>query len=1147
MRFTWAVLVATLCPGAVVHGEEPDATQPAAFSAESLEFFEKHVRPVLANRCYECHVGDEAKGSLRLDSRAAMLEGGDTGPALVPGKPAESLLIAAINYDGIYEMPPTSKLPDEEIAALTKWVELGAPWPAEAPSATAGGRKAFDLAGRKASHWSWQPVGQPAPPEVKNRAWPQSPIDHFILAKLEEQGLTPAEPARRSTLLRRLYFDLIGLPPSAEAIEAFESDTSPDAVEKVVDELLASRHFGERWGRHWLDLMRYAESRGHEFDYAAPNAYQYRDYVIRAFNADVPYDQLVTEHLAGDLMSPPRRHPTAGYNESILGTGFWFLGDWVHSPTSTRKDEAERFENMIDVMTKSFLGLTVGCARCHDHMFDAISTKDYYALAGYLQSSSYRNVRFETLEHNRQVASELAQLHDDYEPQLRAALVAAVTPAVDRYGEYLLTARELIARGTIDAATNKQAALKLAGERSLDGEVLLALLAHVKRIDLPESDPLRLWSHVALATSAQAEAGLKEAADDARRWRELADTLRREREASVVVIDYSQSGPEQWIQDGVTFGLAPRKLGQLRLALTPDQTIGGAFAYGAGVSDPQLAALQLPAGTRLAEGNRSMEWDASGRMLRTPTYTATKRYTNVLVRGPGNLYAVVDSHRMNSGPLHGHLVRRWKGEDDHLQWIHIDLERYQETGLHLEFSPAESGRLEVLLVVQSDHPMKHIEPGSRFWAEQMTDAGFASPEALAGVTAELFRTALALLAEGSDPAAVGAADTARLADWMIQHLPLFASPDTLQRSRLDELEQTYQARRQALLAKYKTTSHVAMALLDGNGVDENLFIRGNHKTLGELVPRRFLEALGGLDNPPIEQGSGRLELARQVVDPANPLTSRVMVNRLWHHLFGRGIVPSTDNFGVLGQTPSHPELLDYLATQFVEEGWSVKRMIRRLVLTRTYQMASTASPEALELDPTNVWLQHARIRRLQAEVIRDSILAVSGKLDRTMHGPSVPVYLTPFMQGRGRPQSGPLDGAGRRSIYISIRRNFLAPMMLAFDAPTPFTTIGKRNVSNVPAQALILMNDPFVVEQARHWAERLLAESPEPPAERIKTIYRSALGRPPEAEELSAALAFIDEQAAELGLSPEQAAGEVRIWADLCHVMFNVKEFIFID
>ncbi|MEM1069960.1 MAG: DUF1549 domain-containing protein, partial [Planctomycetota bacterium] len=389
----------------VTQGEDPVPT------GEQLEFFEREVRPVLVEHCYECHStkAERVEASLLLDSRASHLKGGDSGPAIIPGDVDGSLLIESVRYES-YEMPPEGQLPDRQIKALERWVEMGAPWPEEsAPTANANA-SAFDLEQRKSEFWAWQPVVEYKPPSVQNDAWPNNTLDHFTLARLEDAGLQPARDADRTEILRRLSFDLIGLPPTAEEVQAFLQDDSDNATERVVDRLLDSAHFGERWGRHWLDLVRYAESRGHEFDNDSPNAFQYRDYVIRALNADVPYDQFVREHIAGDLITEPRLHPTEKFNESVLGTGFWFLGEWVHSPVDIRKDESDRFDNMIDVMSKTFLGVTVACARCHDHKFDAISTADYYSLSGFLQSSDYRQVRFESMEHNRGVSKQLAEV-----------------------------------------------------------------------------------------------------------------------------------------------------------------------------------------------------------------------------------------------------------------------------------------------------------------------------------------------------------------------------------------------------------------------------------------------------------------------------------------------------------------------------------------------------------------------------------------------------------------------------------------------------------------------------------------------------------------------------------------------------------------
>jgi hypothetical protein len=350
-----------------------------------------------------------------------------------------------------------------------------------------------------------------------------------------------------------------------------------------------------------------------------------------------------------------------------------------------------------------------------------------------------------------------------------------------------------------------------------------------------------------------------------------------------------------------------------------------------------------------------------------------------------------------------------------------------------------------------------------------------------------------------------------------------------------------------LSKELKPDSRLAMAMWEGSGEDELLLIRGNSKTPAEKVARRLPEAIFGLDQSAPAHGSGRLAMARRLVDDKqNPLIAKVFVNRVWHHLIGRGIVASTDNFGVLGERPTHPELLQHLADQFVADGWSLKRLVKRIALSATYQMASTAEPAADQADPMNLLLHRANVRRLEAEPIRDAVLALSGRLERTPGGPPVPVFLTEFMQGRGRPGGGPLDGNGRRSIYISIRRNFLSPMMLAFDAPIPFQAVGRRNVSNVPAQALILMNDPFVVRQAEGWAKRTLA-TPGTTEERITTLYREAFARRPTAEEVAAAGDFIATQARELGLPPDKALADQRVWNDLCHVLINAKEFIFLQ
>lgn len=1256
--------------------EEPAKPGERVFDESALEFFEKQVRPILTSRCTECHGNGKGdpKGGLDLTSRAAVLRGGDTGPAIVPGKPKDSLLVSAIEYGDLYQMPPNTKLPAAEIATLSKWVEMGAPWPKEASSA--GTVKPFDLTERTRDHWCWKPIVDPAVPAVRNGAWPSCAVDRFILAGLEARGLAPAPSAERRTLLRRLSFDLIGLPPTPEEVDAFLRDDTPQAVEHVVDRLLDSVHFGERWGRHWLDLVRYAETRGHEFEPIIPNAWQYRDYVIRALNADVPYDRFLKEHVAGDLLEPRLRQPVGNLpiNESVLGTGFWFLGEEVHSPVDIRKDETDRMDNRLDVMSKTFLGLTVACARCHDHKFDAISQRDYYALTGYLISSSYRQVRVQTQENDRRIACELEAARAAARKDV-AGILRRITPAVAELPPILEAAREAvgggIAAGLVTRTTGRdsvyadfenplsygdwKAAGSAFGDRPprrqdneynapLEGFVGERLVnshrngpandnnagtrdAQVGRLTSPEftinhgairfligggahpgrtclnleidgkvvrtatghnSGTLRQehwnvadlrgrtarlvvlddvrdgWGHIlvdqivfaedsvagpesqefnetAMSTLRGLAASKKINVDLLARWcRELiaAKSDRQHRlhgfvaaqpaGATVlppkesVVVDFGAPRPGDVIQDGESFGRRPVARGELvlvrRSGTRPDL---GIATLGAWERDPFWTFLKLVDGTEDDHGTLGA-WHRHGRAVRTPEFALKTGQLWYLVRGSVRAYACVNSHLVVAGPLHGSLVREYKHSDQDWHWVPHGLDLYRGNRLHVEFLPGDDEPCAIAMVVQSDSqpPLpatRRVDPGN-------------------------LRSELALATavfEGRAPESVA---TAVLANWLVTRRDLLLSEQDRQAItvRLQQLE----ADETRLASQVKWESQLAPAILDGNGIDELLLVRGNSKTPRDAVQRRFLEALGA--NVPQSTGSGRLELAQQMLD--SPLAARVAVNRVWHHLFGRGLVPSVDNFGVLGQAPTHPELLDALAVQLRRDGWSIKRLIRSLVLTRTYQMSSRASTEAVAADPDNLTWHHMPIKRLEGEVIRDALLTVSGRLDRTPFGPSVPIHLTPFMEGRGRPGvSGPLDGNGRRSIYIAVRRNFLSPMMLAFDTPAPFSTVGRRTVSNVPAQALILMNDPLVLEQARRWAERSLAVPGRSDEARVTALYEAAFSRPPSPEELQDAIAFLESQSARLGIPDSQRRTALPAWTDLCHVLFNLKEFVFIE
>ena len=1321
--------------------DRADSQESPTFDAASVEFFQTKVKPLLEARCFECH-GPETKvlkGGLSLVSRTAILRGGDSGAAIVPGKPDESLLVKAINYVD-FEMPPKSRLPEGEVAILTEWVKRGAPWSVGKDDPSRDLKpEAFPLAERKAKHWAWKPIAHYATPNVRwegeapaepaqvtrpptNGSVGASPspddIDKFVMAKLKEHRLTPAPAADRRTLLRRVYFALIGLPPTPAEADEFVADKSPtrEALARVVDRLLDSPHFGERWGRHWLDLVRYAETLGHEFDDPLHHAHQYRDYVIRALNADVPYDRFVVEHIAGDLLpvgwvessrptnqareksdggsrglDPPynaRLHPTDGYNESLLATGFWFLGEDKHAPVDAKAEQAARIDNQLDVVSKTFLGLTVACARCHDHKFDAIRTADYYALAGFLQSSRRQTAYLDPYGKIDAAVAELKRLREGERGgvsppvnQGNAKTTGGLTPARSPdVSKYLLAAREALhgtpkpedskdspqgrpdelfddfesdsfvkwkveggafergpATGTwpgqmpVSGFEGRRLLNSWAGSDDLTGKLTSPpfVIRHraIKFLIGGGKHPgeacfnLKVDGKVVITATGKNNERVEPMVWDVSQWRDkegvlevidsrkggwghinldqiiltdAGDALITKRPLAVVAreaklsvhdleqvarllqSDEAQRSTHPWWlwhefnsrpldAKPESFDARKRELAE-RIAAEQkraDESLVKTELF-EDFSSTQFVDLQHPAGGRwlVADGRDpksskgqdhshqpsavshqpNKAWFATGwsfgdgpnvdgvahsgelspklrGVLRSPTFTITQPQILYRVAGKNaRIRLVLDGYQMmdfsgllfsgttfevntdgkwiwhrQAGDLQNHLGRRAYIEliDDGDGWIACDEIRFTNGGPE-PITPPHPSHAKLL----ADPAIKSVNDLAKHIVGHVSNV------------------------PGSEPAS-----------GHVENVP-HEIPEPLR----------------------------AIAICDGNAVDEHVFIRGNHKNLGPEVGRRNLEALDGIDHLLVdrEPGSGRLQLARRLIDAkSNPFVPRVAVNRVWHHLFGRGIVESVDNFGVLGKEPTHPELLDHLAETFVADGWSVKRLIRRIVLTNTWQMASespsaprpsASGPNSNELDPQNLWLHRAPIHRLEGEAIRDSMLLIAGRLNRQSLGPSVPVHLTPFMQGRGRPgNSGPLDGDGRRSIYTSINRNFLSPMMLAFDTPIPFTTIGRRNVSNVPAQALILMNDPFVLDMSKRWAERSLKESPDlTPEQRIERLYLDAFTRSPTAAEQAEGLAFLQEQAKSYNLPADGWTKHAQVWTDLCHVLFNVKEFVFV-
>jgi len=852
-------------------------------AAEGDELFEKQIRPVLAEKCFGCHSANlrEPKAGLRLDTKAGLRS--------VNGK-----LLKAISYTDLHlRMPPAGKLSDDTIESFAAWLKLGALDPRVDDGGAGAVSKGIDLE-RGRGFWAFQPL-----------RGGDAGIDQALAKARASKGLTAAARAGRREWLRRVTFDLTGLPPSTEEMDRFLKGEPYGAA---VDRLLASPHYGERWARHWLDLVRYAETNGHEYDNNKLDAWRYRDYVIRAFNDDLRYDRFVQEHIAGDLLRDQRLSRDGKFFESPLATNFYWFGEVLNSATDSIKSKADTVDNQIDVIGKAFLGLTVACARCHDHKFDPIPTKDYYGLAGILHSTGMREV---VIDSPAQAAA------------VRAAHVRAA-PVTRNPGKTRIALRP--------------------------GETM--------------------WE------------------------------------------DFEDLAKNNWYASGEAFANGVRD--------------GIVDSAGRGVSE--------------------LVGSLTSKKFRMPNHyvhvrlAATKGDRSLGEREPVRLTLVADDFKS--------LHYLGTGKDE-FEWVTYRMTLPYQRLCYFEIvDRSRTGAIAVDAIVFSEEkdppPVENVEKAD--WREPASVA--AVPESAFGMVA-----------------------------W------------------------------------------------DEAPGDTKLHIRGSHVNLGEDVPRHFLQVLSKQQAP--LTGSGRVEMARWITGDARDLLARVWVNRVWKHHFGDGLARTTDNFGLTGERPVHRDLLDSLTARFVANGWSTKKLHREIVLSDAYKMSSRADAAMAKIDPRNEYLHHYPVRRLEAEAIRDAILFVSGGLNAEMYGPSVVPYISKYQDGRGKPRTGPLDGAGRRSLYVQVRRNFLTPLFLAFDYPLPISTIGARNQSTVPSQALMMMNNEFVLQQAALFAERMAGES-----DKTGAMYRRAFGREPSAQERNDAHAFL--------------AGGGTL-ADFAHVLFNSAEFIYVQ
>lgn len=1047
MRASFSVLIFT------------SLTTGRLFSSSGEVFFEEKVRPLLAEHCLKCHSEEKKiKGGLLLDRKAGWEKGGDSGPVIIPGKPAESLLIAMVKHDpGVESMPPKSKLNEEELATLEQWIDMGAPDPRSQAIGAKALESEFDLEARK-SWWSLQPVKSYNPPNVSNQDWPRNDIDRFILAQLDKKEWQPAPAADKLTLFRRASVVLTGLAPTMAELEAFEKDADPGAYERAVERMLSSPHFGEHWARQWMDLIRYGESKGFEQDFYMPHMYQYRDYLIRAFNADLPYDQFVRESFAGDQLENPRLHPETGFNESIIGPGFLTITDGQHGPPDLAGDEARMIDGTIKAVGAAFHGLTITCARCHDHKFDAITDEDYYSLYGIIRSSrmNYSNIAATT--HKPEIISLLESAHAE-------AIKTTFSASFDSIATFLTEVQAIL-------TSEKMVAFK----KSLEGlDQTKRNKAHQKlREDLASSH-----SPLHAAWLLQAISGREPELTGLRHW------LVHEK-TPPAGNDHPKSKPLHWQANGEGF----RELKQ------PSFIIDSSIKSGIG--------------SGFVAGDLSARLDGA---LRSEEFTLDGENVSIWVKGRGataNL-RIRNYELVGSGPTTRVLRKQvetddwqyltfptnlWKGETAYFEVV--------QNGWAKRFTSPREGQ-----PAPSDHAYVAFTQQPPNWNSVWTGQG----DLLTNLTALLDRAQSGKLNPADAEVIAALFRTGLLTG-------------TADRQKLNDLRQ------KIAIPVY------ARSLVDGHSYQQPIFIRGNHKKPSTKEnPRHFLDGLGG--EMISATGSGRRDWAEHLLSPDNPLTARVRVNQLWARVFGRGIVSSVDDFGEMGTLPSHPELLDFLAQDFIQEGWSMKAMIRKMVLSQTFRMSSVPSESARQLDPENSLLQRMPVRRMEAESLRDHLLACSDELKKDLFGPAVNAYVKDQPGSRAKPGDGPLNGNGRRSLYLAVRRNFLSSFLTSFDFPVLPEPVAARPSTTVPAQSLVLLNHPLVHEQSLKWAEKTLKKEASP-EERINHLHRQAFSRNATEPELTWAKNALAQ------FSAEHNQSELEAWTALCHLMFNRKEFLYV-
>ena len=1082
-----------------------------AASADNSEYFEKKIRPLLAEHCYACHssTSQPVMGGLVLDQEEGFRKGGSRGSPVAAGDPESSLLIRAVTHrDEKLRMPLAGRLPDQEIALLTDWVRMGAPWGVAADlDREASGAEGF---------WAFEPPVEPSLPPVQRAGWVRSPVDRFILARLEAEGLEPAPAAGRRTLIRRATFDLTGLPPTIEEIRDFLQDRAPGAYARLIERLLASPRYGERWGRHWLDVARYADSNGLDENMAHTTAFRYRDYVVQAFNRDKPYDLFVREQLAGDLL--PDSDDLETTLERWTATGFLSLGPKMLAEDDPVKMRMDIIDEQLDTSFRAFLGLTMGCARCHDHKFDPISIRDYYSLAGIFRSSK-------TMKHHDVVA----EWHEH-----------VLAPANDRLR--LQREREKVEAKTkaIEAVTKRENRKLVKEGRTRVGAYLLAAQ------ELAGYDRIRLRSVFEGRDPEPESLTVREAGS----W-DRGNVERQLKKGKTNIPDAgdSESPPGAYFAE---YDVQASAAGPYQLEFLEAET-------GAGTADIHLNGALVKRGIEAIE-NRTASPDAGGWMVagifdlnaghntlrlehkdRYPYFEKLLFVPNPLPDGapiPRTLIQVALRDDLNPVFLQQWIdrLRRSRGAPYSVLYAWHALtggrsrEGWQSPAAGLFEDLEATGLTELAARYQ-----EQFQRAEEAWKKLVGDREIAGRK-FSTVRTDDETEEIKL----EDPALE--AMRAILYEKWGPFRPPEKTTEYFPEAARREIAALEEERRKLEEGLPELPS--AMGVTEGKQIDDlAIHLRGSHWDLGEQVPRGF----PGLGRKPAEKlgdpaRSGRLQLANWMVREDNPLAARVMVNRIWRWHMGRGLVASTDNFGRLGDAPSHPDLLNWLAIRFVEGNWSLKRVHRLVMLSATYRMSSRHAPEGAGKDPENRLLWRMNRRQLEAEAIRDSILAVSANLDLKPGGSLL------GQSGRGYIRPGVRYDWNRRSIYLPVVRSSMYDFLRAFDFADPSVTDGDRGASVVAPQALFLMNDSLVLENSRRMAAQLLAREDLNETGRVRVAYERALGRLPGPEESRRALEFVARMDAgwrDRVAEPEER--RMRSWQGFCQALMASSEFAYLN